>query len=214
MRRIVPLVLFGLASFAIVARPQLSSDPYGSLPDPRVIAALKTLHAKPGRTDLTPQDGRCLYDLILRNDLKAALEISTSGGASSLWIGLALRQTGGNLRAIGAAGADTRRLRQNYRISGLQDRIDLVAGNPYTVIPTLEGPFDFVFLDARKQEYDALLEIILPKVRAGGIIAAHDVNHRREELAAFIRAITGDPNLQTEILPGSGAGMSISRKIR
>ncbi len=213
MRHLLPLVVVSLVSFTVQARPQLPRDPYDGLPDPRIAAMLKTLHGTPGRTDLPPRDGRFLYEIVLQNDLKAGLEISTSGGCSSLWLGLALQQTGGNLKTIEPAGGNGS-LREILRRAGLQERIGLVPGNASRVIPDLAGPFDFVFLDARKQDYEDLLAAILPKVRPGGIIVAHDINARGGDQAAFLRSITGNPDLKTELLPGSGTGMSISRKLR
>ena len=48
-------------------------------------------------------------------------------------------------------------------------------GKALDLIPTLEGPFDLAFIDADKGNYQAYYELILPKMRSGGLLLADNV---------------------------------------
>jgi predicted O-methyltransferase YrrM len=164
--------------------------------------------------NIAPREGRYLHDLIIENDLKAGLEIGTSNGYSALWLGMAFRQTGGNLITIEYNQARAREAMEKFQEAGLDDRIDLRLQDALEAIPALTGPFDFVFIDGWKEDYLDYLELVLPKVRPGGYIAAHNVTDQRTGMADFIRAIASHPNLKTEFLPISRSGISVSRKIK
>jgi predicted O-methyltransferase YrrM len=79
-------------------------------------------------------------------------------------------------------------------------------------VPRIEGPFDLVFIDAWKEDYAAYFEMVFPKVRSGGAIAAHDTRSYAKEMAPFLKRIKSDPDLETEFLDLGANGMSISIK--
>jgi len=94
-------------------------------------------------------------------------------------------------------------------------------GAALDVIPALAGPFDFVFIDCVKSEYEQYLDGLLPKLSPGALIVCdnvlwkgqvaegvHDVP--TDALRAFNQRITTDRRLLTTILPlGDGLGVSI-----
>ena len=94
-------------------------------------------------------------------------------------------------------------------------------GAALDVLPTLEGPFDFVFIDCVKTEYGDYLDALWPKLERGAMIVCdnllwggrvadgvHDAS--TDALRAFNDRITKDPRLLTTILPvGDGTGVSI-----
>ena len=94
-------------------------------------------------------------------------------------------------------------------------------GAALDVIPRLSGPFDFVFIDCVKTEYEAYLDQLLPKMKSGAMIvcdnllwggAVADGDHEAstDALRKFNQRITTDPRLTTIILPlGDGTGISL-----
>lgn len=96
-------------------------------------------------------------------------------------------------------------------------------GAALQVIPRLEGPFDFVFIDCVKSEYEAYLDALLPKLAPGAMIVCdnllwkgwvaegkHDAS--TDGLRAFNRRIATDERFTTVLLPlGDGVGVSILR---
>jgi caffeoyl-CoA O-methyltransferase len=94
-------------------------------------------------------------------------------------------------------------------------------GAALEVIPRLNGPFDFVFIDCVKTEYEAYLDQLLPKLERGamivcdnllwgGAVAEGEHDPSTDALRAFNQRIAIDPRLTTVILPlGDGTGISI-----
>jgi predicted O-methyltransferase YrrM len=161
------------------------------------------------------QDGQLLYDLIIKNKYKNALEIGTSTGHSGIWIAWALSKTGGKLITI---DIDERRHKialDNFKKAGLSDFIDARLADAHDLVKELKGPFDFVFSDADKDWYTQYFIDIDPKLTVGGCFTAHNVSERGRGYgsgqAAFLEYIRNKKNYETTI-NSSGAGLSISYK--
>jgi len=96
-------------------------------------------------------------------------------------------------------------------------------GAALEILPRLAGPFDFVFIDCVKSEYEAYLDLVLPRLRPGALIVCDNLlwkgwvaegKHDRatDALRAFNARITSDPRLTTIVLPlGDGTGVSIMK---
>lgn len=158
-------------------------------------------------------DGRRLYDLVLENGYTKALEIGTSTGHSAIWIAWALSKTGGKLLTV---EIDRRRYEEalrNFEDAGLSPFIDARLADAHELVPALEGPFDFVFLDADKDWYTNYFRAVLPKLEVGGCFTAHNVaGRRRGWVREFLEALDSTPGLETEVVGERGAGLSISYK--
>ena len=103
---------------------------------------------------------------------------------------------------------------ENVRRAGLADIVQVVHGDAFKEIPKLPGTFDFVFLDAWKRDYKRFLDMVLPRLDAGGLFLAHNVVNKGSEMPDFLEAIEQNPNLFTAIVTPSGEGISISMKRR
>jgi caffeoyl-CoA O-methyltransferase len=162
-------------------------------------------------------DGRILYDLILKNRYKSALEIGTSTGRSSIWIAWALSKTGGKLLTIEIDESRYRTALRNFEESGLAGYIDARLADAHQLVPELKGPFDFVFCDADKEWYKKYFTAVSPKLGVGGSFAAHNVSdgQRRygtsEGARVFLNYVKSLSNFETRI-DDSGGGVSISLK--
>ncbi len=95
-------------------------------------------------------DGKILYDLIIKNNYKNALEIGTSTGRSTIWIAWALSKTGGKVITIEINEERYLEALANFKEAGLSDFIDARLADAHTLVKELKGPFDFVFNDADK----------------------------------------------------------------
>jgi predicted O-methyltransferase YrrM len=146
-----------------------------------------------------PEDGRMIRLLTEAIGAKHAVEIGSSTGYSGLWFALALRRTGGRLTTHeldpGAAAA----ARENYRKAGVDGIITLVEGDAHETIKRLSGPIDIVFIDADKEGYRDYVVKLLPLLRPGGLILAHNVGSRGEN-PEYVEAVTKNPHLETLLL--------------
>jgi caffeoyl-CoA O-methyltransferase len=172
---------------------------------------------KSADTDLlavSEEDGRFLRVMIATSGAQRVLEIGGAYGYSAIWMGLALRRTGGRLTTIEYDPGRAKVAADNVRKGGLADVVTVIAGDAFREIPKLEGPFDFVFLDAWKRDYKRFLDLMLPRLTPRGLFVAHNVVNKQSEMRDFLDAIKNDPRLYTTIVTPSGEGMSISVKIR
>jgi len=159
-------------------------------------------------------DGEVLYDLVLQNDYKRALEIGTSTGHSAIWIAWALSKTGGKLITIEINEGRHREALENFEEAGLSAFIDARLADAHELVPQLEGPFDFAFVDADKGWYANYLRAVLPKLEVGGCFTAHNVSGRRMRgIGDFLDELERTPYLETEIIEsGRSGGLSVSYK--
>jgi len=164
--------------------------------------------------NVSANDGKILYDLVLKNSYKRALEIGTSTGHSAVWIAWALSKTGGKLITIEIDEALYRQAMANFREAGLADYVDARLADAHDLVPVLKGPFDFVFCDADKGWYKNYFVAVLPKLEVGGCFAAHNITEgiRGWVGPEFIAYVKGLPNMETTYAVGSAAGISISYK--
>ena len=207
-RRILPMMVCGMLAVASLVAAQSGR----TLDDRAIRAYLDRLHGQPGMMNVPKIDGEFLHDYILTHNYRRGLEIGTSNGYSAIWMALALRRTGGKLITL---EIDARRgdlAEENFKKTGLTEFIELRRGDALKLTPEIRGPFDFVFIDAWKEDYVTYLNLVLPKVRSGGAIIAHNVLSHSAELKEFVRIAQNHPELETQIDRRSFAGMTVSRK--
>ena len=159
-------------------------------------------------------DGKILYDLVLKNKYKKAIEIGTSTGLSAIWIAWAASKTGGKLITIEIDEGRHKRALANFKEAGLSEYIDARLADAHELVETLKGPFDFVFSDADKDWYKNYFIALAPKLEVGGCFTAHNArNTGAEGIREFIDYVTDLLNYKTTIDTTSRAGISISYKI-
>jgi predicted O-methyltransferase YrrM len=158
-------------------------------------------------------DGKILYDLVIKNKYKKAIDIGTSTGLSAIWIAWALSKTGGKLITIEIHEGRHKRALANFREAGLSKYIDARLADAHDLVEKLKGPFDFVFSDADKDWYKNYFIALAPKLEVGGCFTAHNVrNTGMEGIREFVDYVTSLPNFKTAIDATSRAGISISYK--
>jgi predicted O-methyltransferase YrrM len=163
---------------------------------------------------ISEEDGRFLRVMIVSSNAKRVLEIGGANGYSAIWMGLALRQTGGRLVSIEYDPTRARIAADNVRKAALSDIVTVVPGDAFEAVPKLPGEFDFVFLDAWKRDYKRFLDLLLPRMRARSLFLAHNVVNKQAEMRDFLSAIHSSPQLLTTIVRPSDEGMSVSLKVR
>jgi len=163
-------------------------------------------------------DGRLLYEIIVKNNYKSALEIGTSTGHSGIWIAWALSKTGGKLITIDIDKGRHQTAVENFKKAGLSEYIDARLADAHVLVKELEGPFDFVFSDADKDWYKNYFLDADPKLKVGGCFTAHNITERKTGFggagsgqAIFLEHIKGLKNYETTV-NSTGGGVSISYK--
>jgi caffeoyl-CoA O-methyltransferase len=158
------------------------------------------------------EDGKVLFNLIIKNNYKRALEIGTSMGHSSIWIAWALSKTDGKLITIEIDEGRYKTALKNFKEAGVEDFIDARLADAHQLVRELKGPFDFVFSDADKEWYTQYFKEVNPKLVVGGCFTAHNVRDGFGGTKEFLDYIRGLSNYQTMIDRSSSSGISISYK--
>jgi predicted O-methyltransferase YrrM len=194
--------------------PELDPALFLGIDDNLVLPLLRTLYEKPGCWNVAPQDGRFLYDLILQKKYTRGLEIGTSSGYSTLWLGLAFRNTGGKIITIEKNRGQAAVAKENFQTAQLDKVIESRVSDAALEIQKLQGSFDFIYIDASKANDKKFLERILTKLSPGGAIVTHNVVDENAQLDSFLWSIKTNKSLQTQVSPNGSPDMSISFKVK
>jgi caffeoyl-CoA O-methyltransferase len=172
-----------------------------------------TRHSQQRYANVSEADGRLLRQLTEAVGARRVVELGTSTGESGLWFSLALRKTGGHLYTHDLDPGRIAVARANFRKAGVDSLITIVEGNAHETAPKNTEPIDVLFIDAEKEGYDAYLKELLPLVRPGGLIIAHNMRYPTPN-ARYLEAITTNPDLDTSFVLMEGAGVGITLKKR
>lgn len=151
------------------------------------------------------------------------LEIGTYTGYSALCLAEGLAP-GGMLHTIDINTKLAAMVDGYFRKSGYQDRIQQHLSPATEVIPHIEGTFDLVFIDADKPNYCTYFDLVVDRVRPGGLIIADNVlwsgkvlspiaeqDHETKGLVAYAQKVKNDPRVENVLLPIRD-GLLVSRK--
>lgn len=196
----------------------LSDNAYGYETDSSISGKVQSfLENEKGKwrdMNVPAADGQVLYDLIIENGYKRAVEVGTSTGHSAIWIAWALSKTGGKLITIEIDDRRYKKALDNFKKAGLIDYIDARLADAHDLVPQLEGPIDFVFVDADKDWYTKYFKSLVPKLEVGGCYTAHNVLNFRnmQGIREFLDYVQSLPYMETTIDRTSSSGISISYK--
>jgi predicted O-methyltransferase YrrM len=180
----------------------------------RILDVLQSMLSNPQGVPSVPMDdGRFLRTLAEFSDAKRVVEIGTAQGTSAIWFCMALRKTGGKLRTYEIDPVIAQVARKNFERAGVDAIVTLVLGDAHVEAPKFEGAIDVLFLDADKPGYRDYLDKLLPKVRPGGVVAAHNINPGQAD-QRFVEAITTNAQLDSLLVTLQSGGISVSLKKR
>ncbi len=179
----------------------------------RILDALAEARRGQRYANVSEADGRLMRQLTEAVNAKRVVELGTSTGESGLWFSLALRKTGGRLFTHDIDAGRIAVARENFKRAGVDDLITIVEGDAHQTAGKNTDPIDVLFIDAEKPGYDAYLKELLPLVRPGGLIIAHNMR-RPTPNPRYIEAITTNPDLDSSFVLMDGAGVGITLKKR
>lgn len=156
-----------------------------------------------------------LYDLIVDGEVKNVVEVGTSNGYSGIWIGKALKKTGGKLLTIEFYDTRIELAKENFKKCGVDDIIEIRQGDGAMVLEYLPENYriDFAFVDACKKQYIDFFHLIDKHLNVGGYIACDNVISHAQKVQPFLEDIDKNPNYENVVLP-LPAGLSLGKKIR
>lgn len=165
----------------------------------------------------TAGDAVMLRILVESRHAQRGLEVGSCTGYGAINMGIGFERTGGQLYTLEIDPETMKKCRENVEKAGLGKSVVCVEGDALKTIPTLEGEFDFVFIDAVKADYFKYFKLIEPKLKPGAVIVADNVIKSAEAMKDFLEYVQTSPNYETVIIRASeekGDGMSITYKVR
>jgi len=181
-----------------------------SEPEKRILATIDAA-ARAGELyeNVPAADGRMLRLLTEAINAKHVVEIGTSTGLSGMWFCMGLENTGGKLTTFEYDAGRAAMARKHFKEAGVERLITVIEGDAHRTVTRLKEPIDVVFIDADKGGYVDYLNRLLPLVRPGGLILAHNY----EMAPDYVRAVNGNADLET-VFYSQGAGLAITLKKR
>jgi predicted O-methyltransferase YrrM len=164
----------------------------------------------------TEGDAMMLRILAESSGAKRGIEIGSANGFGAINMGIAFERTGGHLYTLEIDPQSVKECRENLKKVGLEKTVTCIEGDALKTLPTLEGEFDFVFIDAVKRDYLKYLKIIEPKLKSGAVIVGDNVIQSARAMRDFLDYIQESPEYDTVIIRASmekNDGMSVSYKI-
>lgn len=157
------------------------------------------------------EDARLLRVLTESINAKHVVELGTANGYSGIWFALALQATGGKLTTFEIDPQRAKQARESFKRASVDHLITLVEGDAHEEVTKLRGPIDLVFIDADKDGYLDYLNKLLPLVRTGGLVVAHNMRVPPPD-PQYVNAITTNPDLETVFLNMHSAGIGVTLK--
>lgn len=174
---------------------------------------------------IPPEVGQYLEFLVTLLKPQRILEIGAAIGYSTLWLHKAF--SGISIDTIELSAVNIKRMQQNI-LETQANNINIISGDALVEIAKLTAEYDLVFVDAQKAQYTQYLELVLPKLKVGGVIVFDNLlwhgqvagipeqlprfQRAAEEVKAFTKILLNHPQLTSTLLPiGDGVGIGVKR---
>jgi len=171
---------------------------------------------------ITKETGELLNMILRLKNAKNMLEIGMSTGYSTIWCAESISEQSGKIITIEQNPSKIKRAKENFQKAGVTDTITIMEGLAMQILTELslkqkyEKFFDFVLIDADKENVKEYFDLIFPMVSIGGIIVTDNMYYPekyRQEMKKFSEYLKSNPKLRTITSP-IGNGEEITIKIR
>ena len=157
--------------------------------------------------------GQFLFSLAVSGPSHEILEIGGSRGYSTVWLAAGARVLGGRVLSIEHDPVKCAAWRRTIADAGLEEWAELVEGDAKEILAAMDEPWDLVFLDAEKDDYETLYGLVRPMLEPGAVVVADNILSHPDPLAAYAAARQADPTLESVTLP-LDRGLEVSAVLR
>jgi len=142
-------------------------------PRDALLREMEEVAAEEGIPIADPELGRLLQVLARGNGARRILEIGTAIGYGTLCLARGAPEA--QVVSIDTDRERLARARAYLERAGVADRVELIEGPALEVLSRLEPPFDLAYVDAVKREYRRYLDLLLPRLRVGGLVVVDNL---------------------------------------
>ena len=166
-----------------------------------------------GYYNIPADTGEFFHILALISKAKNILEVGTSNGYSTIWLGEAVKQNKGKVTTIEISEHKVKMAHEHFKRAKLDKTIKIVHGDALKEIPKLKGTFDFLFLDALKEDYINYFKLAYPKLTKNAIIVADNAVMFEKYMKDYLLYVRNNKNLRSVLVP-IGSGVEFSLKLK
>jgi len=159
-----------------------------------------------------PSRGRVLVEAVRRYRPRRILEVGTLVGYSTILMGRELGE-GSEIVTIEYDRDEAEQARANIARAELPLEIDVLVGDALEIIPTLEGSFDMVFMDAAKHQYLDYLRLVEDRIRAGGVVVADNVGFMSRSMRGYLDHVRDSGKYESTFHRSGSDGIEVSVKL-
>ena len=160
---------------------------------------------------IPPETGKFISILAACAPVGQFIEIGTSAGYSSLWIGLACQLNGNKLTTFELLKEKADIARETFHLTNFEQIVELIEGDACDYLADYKR-ISFCFLDTEKELYEEFYEIVIPNMVKGGIFVADNAINHYEILKPMLDSALSDERVDALIVP-IGKGELVCRKI-
>ena len=160
---------------------------------------------------IPPESGRFLAILCASAPPGTVLEVGTSAGYSALWLYLACQQRGDRLITFERLGDKVALACRTFQGAGVADQIELIHGDARSQLANY-NQIAFCFLDAEKDHYPRIYDLVVPNLVSGGLLVADNMLSHAEILRPFIEKAEADTRVDALVV-GVGKGLLLCRRL-
>ena len=165
----------------------------------------------------TPGDAMMLRILVQASGAKRGVEVGTADGYGAIQMGIGFERNGGTLTTLEIDSGMVESARANIRKVGMDKTITVIEGDALKTISTLEGEFDFVYLDAKKSDYLKYFNLLKPKLAKNAVIVADNVVQSGAAMKDFLEFMQNSKDFESQIIRASmekNDGMLVAYRVR
>lgn len=170
-------------------------------------------HRHSGYYNIPADTGEFFHILVLISKAKNILEIGTSNGYSTIWLAEAAKRNKGKVTTIEISEHKVKMAVENFRKAKLNKAIKIVHGDALEEIPKLKEEFDFLFLDAVKEDYINYFKLAYPKLAKESIIVADNAIMFEKYMKEYLHYVRNHKNLRSVLVP-IGSGVEFTLKLK
>ena len=165
----------------------------------------------------TPGDAMFLRILVENGKLKRGIEVGSAFGFGAINMGIAFERNAGQLISLDIDPEMVKISRDSIQKMGLGKTCTVIEGDALKTLPTLEGEFDFIFIDALKRDYLKYLQAVLPKMKPGALIVADNTIKSAKAMKDYLDYVSKSPDYDSVTIRASmmkDDGMTVTNKLR
>ena len=160
---------------------------------------------------IPPETGKFLALLSANAPEGQFIEIGTSAGYSTLWLILATTTLGRRVMTFEMLPDKVKKAKETFRMAGVEAIVDVIAGDARDFLKEYED-IAFCFLDAEKEVYGEIYEMVVPRMVKGGLLVADNAINHHKTLEPMLERAFHDEHVDALVIP-VGKGVLLCRKL-